>query len=614
MRTSALRIYFFFLAFVCAGSLSAQTASDLQLAQYYYNNSEIDKAIGYYEIVYAQDQSKQVFLPYFDCLINQKEFKTAEKVLRKQIGLNRQDYEVRLMAAEFYEDQEDANKAKKVYEELLTELSSNPGQTIAVYQAFAAKGKYEFAKRVLDTGQKLSPSYPFNFQYADYYALVGDKRAMLLAYFDYLEQQPSILASIQQVIGSRMDLSKSGGPDFLLAKELLLKRTQQPNASIVFNQLLIWLFVQNRDFTGAVTQVIALDKRLKSDGREVLELGQICIENSIFDQAYRCFQHVIDLGSDQSNFYAAQLSLLNTRFIQVTQLRNFNTQEIQQCIAAFQEALSRLGKGRATFQVSLQLAEIRAFYAQQINLAIEELQQLMTLPGLSDMQRAQAKMLLADVHVCGGDIWEASLMYMQIDNDFKFESIGTEAKFKNAKIFYYDGEFEFAQSQLDVLKEGTSRFISNDAIQLSVFITDNYGLDSNYQVMLWFATAERMIAQLKYDSAFILFDSIQATFPYHALADEILYRKGQAMEQRGEWQKALGYYEDLLKLHAADILADDALFRMAEINETHILDKSTAETLYKRLLIEYKASLFGAEARKRIRLLRGDALFESEDS
>lgn len=203
---------------------------------------------------------------------------------------------------------------------------------------------------------------------------------------------------------------------------------------------------------------------------------------------------------------------------------------------------------------------------------------------------------------------------MQIDNDFKFESIGTEAKFKNAKIFYYDGEFEFAQSQLDVLKEGTSRFISNDAIQLSVFITDNYGLDSNYQVMLWFATAERMIAQLKYDSAFVLFDSIQATFPYHALADEILYRKGQAMEQRGEWQKALGYYEDLLKLHAADILADDALFRMAEINETHLLDKSTAETLYKRLLIEYKASLFGAEARKRIRLLRGDALFESEDS
>jgi tetratricopeptide (TPR) repeat protein len=609
----SVRIVCFFWLLISAWGVQAQTASDLQLAQYYYNNAELDKALGYYEKIYLQDQSKAIFLPYLTCLLEQKDFKTAEKILRKQMGLNKQDYELRLLAGEFYEDQAEDTKAKKIYEELLSELTTNPGQTIAVYQAFAAKGKFDYAKRTLDIGQKLTPSYPFNFQYADYYALVGDKRAMLVAYLDYLVQQPGILEAIQQAIGSRMDLSQAAGPDFLLAKEVLLQKAQQPSAPIVVNQMLIWLFVQNRDFSGAAAQVIALDKRMKSDGREVLELGLICVENSAFDQAYRCFQHVIDLGPELPNFYEAQLSLLNTRFVQVTQLRNFNAQEIQQCINDFERALSRIGKGRATFQVSLQLAEIRAFYAQQIDTAITELQALMKLPGLTDMQRAQAKMLLADIHVLGGDIWEASLMYMQIDNDFKFESIGAEAKFKNAKIFYYDGAFEFAQSQLDVLKEGTSRFISNDAIQLSVFITDNYGLDSNYQVMLWFATADRMIAQHKYDSAFVLFDSIQKAFPYHALADEILYRKGQAMEQRGEWQKALGYYEDLLKLHSKDILADDALFRMAEINEVNLLDKTAAEALYKRLLMEYKASLFGAEARKRIRLLRGDALSESED-
>lgn len=610
MRARNLLLFLFLFG---ALSLSAQTSTDLQLAQYYYNNAELDKALGYYEKIYAQDQSKAIFLPYYSCLIDQKDFKTAEKVLRKQIGLNKQDYEVRLMAATFYEDHDDAAKAKKIYEELIAELSPNPGQTIAVYQAFAAKGKFDFAKRALDTGQKLSPNYPFNFQYADYYAMVGDKRAMLISYLDYLAQQPTILESIQQAIGSRMDLSLASGPDFLLAKEVLLQKVQQANAPLVFNQMLIWLFVQNRDFSGATTQVIALDKRMKSDGREVLELGQICVENAIYDQAYRCFQHVIDLGAEQPNFYEAQLALLNTRFLQVTQFRNFASTEIQQCITDFELALGRLGKNRATFQVSLQLAEIRAFYAQQIDSAIAELQELMKLPGLTDMQRAQAKMLLADIQVLGGDIWEASLIYMQIDNDFKFEVIGAEAKFKNAKIFYYDGEFEFAQAQLDVLKEGTSRFISNDAIQLSVFITDNYGLDSNYQVMLWFATADRMIAQQKYDSAFVLYDSIQRAFPYHALSDEILYRKGLAMEQRGEWQRAIGYYEDLLKLHGQDILADDALFHMAEIQELRLLDKAAAETLYKRLLMEYKASLFGAEARKRIRLMRGDALSESED-
>jgi len=317
------------------------------------------------------------------------------------------------MAGQFYEEQNDATKAKKIFEELLADIGPNPGQAISIYQAFATKGKFDYAKRALDAGQKMSPNYPFNFQYADYYAMVGDKRAMLGAYLDYLAQQPGILDPIQQAIGARMDLTVATSPDFLLAKEVLLQRVQQASAPIVLNQMLIWLFVQSRDFTGATAQVIALDKRTKSDGREVLELGQICVENAVFDQANKCFQYVIDLGPEQPHFYEAQLSLLNARFIQVTQFRNFNAEEIKLCITDFEQALTRLGKSRVTFQVSLQLAEIRAFYAQQVSIAIDELQQIIRTPGLTDMQRAQAKMLLADVQVLGGDIWEASLLQMR---------------------------------------------------------------------------------------------------------------------------------------------------------------------------------------------------------
>lgn len=592
----------------------AQTSTDLQLAQYYYNNAELDKALGYFEKVYAQDQSKAIFLQYYECLVAQNDFKTAEKVWRKQTTINKQDFQIRLLGATLYEDQNEPNKAQKIYQELFDELQpNNPGQAIGLYQAFVAKAMFDQAKKALEMGQKLSPNYPFNFQMADYYSLVGNKKAMLMAYMDYLGQQPGTLDPIAQAIGSRLDLSASNGQDFNLCREVLLERIQQAGAPMVFNQLLIWLFVQVRDFSGGVTQAIALNKRMRGDGREVLELGHICVENAVFDQANRCFQYVIELGQDQPHFYDAQRALLNARFIQVTQYRSFNDTEIAQCIADFESALNRLGRNRVTFQLILQLAEIRAFYAKQSAMALDELQALMRISGLTDLQIAQVKMLVADIEVLEGDIWEASLIYMQVDSDFKFETIGSEAKFKNAKIFYYDGEFEFAQAQLDILKEGTSRFIANDAIQLSVFITDNYGLDSNYQVMSWFATADRMIAQHKYDSAFVLFDSIQAAFPYHSLADDILFRKGQINEQQGKWEQAINYYEDLLKLHATDLLADDALFRLAEINELILKDIDRAEALYKRILLEYKSSLFGAEARKRIRLLRGDTLSQEED-
>ena len=48
-----------------------------------------------------------------------------------------------MLAGQFYEDQEDLAKAKKIYEELIAEIDPNPGQSIAIYQAFAAKGKFD---------------------------------------------------------------------------------------------------------------------------------------------------------------------------------------------------------------------------------------------------------------------------------------------------------------------------------------------------------------------------------------------------------------------------------------------------------------------------------------
>ena len=132
-----------------------------------------------------------------------------------------------MLAGSFYEELNETAKAKKIYEEILTELAPNPGQIIAVYQAFASKGKLDYAKRTLEQGKKLAPFYPFNFQFADLYALMGDKRQMLLAYLDYLGQQPGIIDAIEQAVGSRMDLTNANGADFLLAKEVLLQQVQQ---------------------------------------------------------------------------------------------------------------------------------------------------------------------------------------------------------------------------------------------------------------------------------------------------------------------------------------------------------------------------------------------------
>ena len=598
-------VLFFFL-FLSATTFG-QTETDIQLAQYYYTNGDFEKATIYYEKIYANDPSKVIFTRYYECLMEIKDVKTAEKILKKQVALNKGDLDLRVTFAQFYEEIDELAKSRKIFEEILEEVNSNPGLTIQIYQAFVARGKFELAKASLDKGRKLAPSYPFNFQYADYYSLMGNKPEMMREYIEYLELQPNMKESIQIAINSRVNLSQSDSPDFIALKELLIAKTQKANAPLIYSEMLIWLFIQNQNFNGAFIQAQALDKRVQGDGSRVMELGLVCVENKSYDIARKCFDYIIALGSSQPLYFEAQKSLLNTRFIEITTNRAYSSAEIQATIQDYTDALTRLGKSKFTFQIILELSHIKAFYANQISESIELLTNLFATPGLTDMQRAQVKMKLADVQVLGGDIWEASLLYMQVDNDFKFEQIGNEAKYKNARVFYFDGEFDFAQGQLNVLKESTSKMIANDALQLSVMITDNYGLDSNYQAMLWFATAERLIEQHRYDSAFVLFDSIQITFPMHALADEILFRKGKAMEDQGKWTPAVDYYSDVLKFHSDDILGDDALFRLAEIEEYQFQNKEKALEYYKRLVIDFKGSLFSTEARARIRSLRGDA-------
>jgi tetratricopeptide (TPR) repeat protein len=421
------------------------------------------------------------------------------------------------------------------------------------------------------------------------------------------------LQTVQTILSRQIDFAEADEKTYEIVRTSLLERIQKRPDSFVYNEMLIWLFIQKRNFSAALSQAQALDKRTEQTGSRVMELGKICVENRMYDVARKAYQYVKGLGESLPNYYAAENALLNVRFLEVTTNRNYSTVELNATLAEYNQVIKRIGKKRQAIELLIEMGHIMAFYGDKADSAILLLNDALNIAGLTDIQKAEVKMQLADIHVLHGDIWEASLLYLQIESDFKFEPIGFEAKFKNARIYYYDGEFDFAQSQLSVLKESTSKLISNDAINLSLLITDNFGLDSNYQAMNWFAKADLLIEQHQYTEAFSLFDSIITTYPYHSLGDEILLRKSKAMQLQGEWTKAIAYLEELLKYHGTDILADDALFQLGDIYQFQLNDPEKAAEFYKKILFEYKGSLYGIEARKRYRELRGDKLTEDEE-
>jgi tetratricopeptide (TPR) repeat protein len=205
-----------------------------------------------------------------------------------------------------------------------------------------------------------------------------------------------------------------------------------------------------------------------------------------------------------------------------------------------------------------------------------------------------------------GEVWEAKLLYAQVEKAFKNDPVGHNAKFRNAKLSFYIGEFHWAKAQLDVLKAATSKLIANDALQLSVFISDNIGMDSSLTALELFAHADLLLFRNKDELALQTLDSIFDLADYHPIFDEVWYKKAEIMIKRKQFEKASEYLQKIIDDYAYDITADNALFLLADLNENHFNDKPKAMQLYQKLLEDYPASLFTVEARKRYRILRGD--------
>jgi tetratricopeptide (TPR) repeat protein len=592
--------------FLGSFGVKAQTETDIQLAQYYYLNGEFTKALVYYETLYSSSPSKVYFSRYLDCLVNTGDKKGAEKLFKKQVSANPSDVLLKIQFYFFYKGIEEEDKAKKIKNELLKQDFFDPKEIQDVLNNLLAIDEFEWAVDFIDKAKKNVKYYPFELWYAQICTAKGEKINALEYYLAALSRKSSLKEQIQLEIGASFDFSVES-EELKQVKNSFLVAGQKDPSNTVYTEMLIWFFLQSKNFNAAFQQCVAFEKRTQGDGRQLIDFATTCLENYEYDLAVKALNEVIN--QNLSLKIEAQQWKLSAYFKQVTSFRKFTDQEMNSIIADYEQFLSnkdilRYGSDR----IVLEYAEILGFYANQAPKAKKFLEDKALEKGLTDMQRAKIKLKLADVCVILDSIWDASLLYMQINDAFKFEPIGNEAKFKNARIFYFDGEFEYAQSQLDVLKQATSRFISNDAIQLSLLILENYGLDSNYEAMSAYAKSELLLLQRRYQEAFQWMDTIAQNFPQSVLNDDLLYLKGKAFLQQGSFDQALEYFQRLVSTYPTELLADDALFQIANIQEMHRKDYEAAKESYLKIIDQYPGSIYTEETRLRIRRLRGDVI------
>jgi len=148
--------------------------------------------------------------------------------------------------------------------------------------------------------------------------------------------------------------------------------------------------------------------------------------------------------------------------------------------------------------------------------------------------------------------------------------------------------------------------IANDALNLSLLISDNLQstLDSNALKM--FADAELLQFRNLPVQALAKLDSIGIAFPNNSLTDDILMTKSRIYIKNNEINNAVKMLTMLTEQQTSSIWADDALFSLADLYEKNLKDMEQAKKLYQKLINDYPGSMFTAEARKRFRKLRGD--------
>jgi tetratricopeptide (TPR) repeat protein len=596
---------FVFLGLPLQGYTQAEAGE--QLAAQYYQNREYDKALDYYEKLYYKTPSPFYYQQYFNCLVKTKQFDKAEKLVKKLLKQYPEKTSYWIDLGINYQAAEDTKKMQKAWERGIDETKYDE-QILAVAKSFMDIQQYDYAIKTYLKGRRISENgYPFNMELAEAYKAKGDKTAMINEYLNLLDVQEAYLQSVQGAlqmsIGSESDAEKNN-----IIKTELLKRIQHSPDKTIYSELLIWFQQQQGDYEGAFIQAKALDKRKREQGHRVMALAQLFTQAENYDMAAQAYQYVIEKGVSGPYYMDARMEILNVKYQKIITQNNYTSTELTELEVAYGQAIQEFGRSSATASLFKNLAHVQAFYLHKTDEAIALLASMIEQPVLAPNVQAQFKLELGDILLLSGDIWEASLRYSQVEKAFKYDEVGQEAKFRNAKVAYYTYDFKWAQAQLDVLKGATAKLIANDAMQLSLLISDALAADSNEVPLQLFARADLQIFQNKDTQALLVLDSISTLFPSHSLVANVLYKKAEIAIKRKHYADAVVFFESIVKNFDQGIWADDALFKIAELNEFQIKNTEKAKQLYQQLIEEYPGSLYVVEARKRFRKLRGDGV------
>ena len=589
------------------GPSSSQTLTTEKLAIQYYEQKAFEKANIYFDELFNKS-AENWFSYYYKSLLAIKDYSKAEKITKKFLKEDKNNTFLYVRLGQIYKLQNNEKKEKEFYDKAIKDLIAFPPYVQNLATAFVEVGQYNYALDSYKKGRNATPEYPYYFERAEVFKAMNDLKAMINELLDAIDFKESDIQLVKINLQNSLGYNEeTGGFKNPLLKEELQKRIQKNPDKIAFIEFLIFVQLQQKDFYGAFIQSKSLDKRLNEDGQRMYELAKLFVTNKQWSVSKQCFDYIILKGPSNLFFDAATIDNLSVEFLSLTESALTQREAFISLEANLLKANEKYKNSYLSSGLIKDIASLKAYYLDKSSEAIILLEDYLLNNSLEIQLKAELKLMLADIYLISGEIWEASLLYSQVEKDFKYEAIGQEAKFRNAKLSFYAGDFAWAKSQADVLKGATTKLISNDALDLSLIISDAIAVDTNEAPLKLFACADLMIRQHKYEEAIVKMDSINLLYSSNTLGDDIYFKKAQIYMIQKKYKDVESMYKNILEYYPNELYADDAQFKLGELYEYYLSDKEKAKQIYQELLLNFSGSTYAVDARMRYRELRGDA-------
>lgn len=587
-----------------AQNVNNQRQLDERLAREFYYKKDYEKARDIYKSLYDNFGNTGYFNQYADCLILTGDYETAEKAYKAFLKKNPKNWKSHVDLAYVYQQQGENDKATKYLNKVLKDVPENKNSINEVANLLRARSFNDVAISLFNKAAK-NPNINYNFylEKAYTYNSMLDFENATECYLLYLKENPDQYETVKSRLRVMMMYDLNGNVNDVIRMALLRKTQEEPDNE-EYSSLLMWYSLQQQDYEMALTLLKALDKRGKGDfENDIVNIAQIAYDNKQYDIAIDAYNYILKKHKEGVYYVDATIGLIAAEYAQAVANGSHDKGFYEKLSGRIDNAFTEMGYSKETISLITIQAEILAFELGRYDEAKTLLNNALEV-NLSPRNKAELKMKLADIYLFTDEVWEATLLYSQIEKSMKNEPIAHEARFKNAQLRYFIGEFDWANASLRILKSATSKLVANDAMTLSLTISDNLEYDTIGLQRI--AKADYYIYQHRYVLANQMLDSVVAYNPNEVSLPNAFYRKANIAMNEGDYELADSLYKRVYEGYADSYIADEALIEDALLLENQLNMKEEAMECYSKLFDYYTASVYVAQARKNYRRLRDE--------